>query len=80
MNKVFGHLPFMLVYLDDILVIRKTPEEHVQHLRQVLEVLRREKLYAKMSKCFFFRESVEFLGHVVSAQGVQVDPQESGDH
>ncbi len=50
MNKVFGHLPFVLVYLDDILVFSKTPEEHVQHLRQVLEVLRREKLYAKMSK------------------------------
>ena len=47
---MFGHLPFMLVYLDDILVFSKTPEEHVQHLRQVLEVLRREKLYAKMSK------------------------------
>ena len=46
----------------------------MQHLRQVLEVLRREKLYAKMSICFFFIESVEIMGHVVSAQGVQVGP------
>ena len=72
MNTVFGHLPFVLVCLDDILVFSKSPQEHAEHLQQVLALLRHEKLYAKLSKCFFFRESVGFLGHVVSAQGVKV--------
>ena len=74
MNKVFGHLPFVLVYLDDILVFSRSEEEHVGHLQQVFALLRKAKLYAKMSKCFFFRESLDFLGHVVSAKGVQPDP------
>ena len=74
MNKVFADLPFVLVYLDDILVFSTSAEEHAQHLKQVLALLRKHKLYAKMSKCFFFRDSVDFLGHVVSAEGVQVDP------
>ncbi len=74
MNKVLADLPFVLVYLDDILVFSKTAEEHTEHLKQVLARLRKHKLYAKMSKCFFFRDSVEFLGHVVSKDGVQVDP------
>ena len=74
MNKVLADLPFVLVYLDDILVFSKSAEEHAEHLKQVLARLRKHKLYAKMSKCFFFRDSVEFLGHVVSKDGVQVDP------
>ena len=74
MNRVLADLPFVLVYLDDILVFSKSAEEHAEHLKQVLARLREHKLYAKMAKCFFFRDSVEFLGHVVSADGVQVDP------
>ena len=73
-NKVFADLPFVLVYLDDILVFSKSAEEHAEHLKQVLALLRQHKLFAKMSKRFFFKDSVDFLGHVVSAQGVQVDP------
>ena len=74
MNKVLADLPFVLVYLEDILVSSKSVEEHAEHLKQVLARLRKPKLYAMMSKCFFLRDSVEFLGHVVSKDGVQVDP------
>lgn len=74
MNKVFGHLPFVLVYLDDLLVFSASEEEHVGHLQQVFALLRKSKLYAKMSKCFFFGQSVNFLGYVVAAEGVQPDP------
>lgn len=78
MNKVFApHLrKFVLVYLDDILVYSKTPEEHMLHLKQVLETLRQHKLYAKLKKCDFFRTHVKFLGHIVGADGLRVDPSE----
>ncbi len=74
MNRILGHLDFVLVYLDDILVLSKDEKQHAQYLRQVLKLLESEKLYAKMSKCSFFQQSVHFLGHVVSADGVHVDP------
>ena len=76
-NRIFGHLPFMLVYLDDILVFSKDSEQHAQHLRQVLQLLRPDNLYANMSKCAFFQPSVHFLGHVVSAQGIHVHPRKT---
>jgi hypothetical protein len=62
---------FVLVYLDDILVYSRNPVEHQQHLRLVLEQLRRHKLYAKLSKCEFGQQSMEFLGHQVSSTGVR---------
>ena len=64
----------MIVFIDDILVYSKTEEDHVQHLRIVLHRLREEKLYAKFSKCEFWLTSVTFLGHVVSKEGIRVDP------
>ena len=57
---------FFIVFIDDILVYSRSKEEHGQHLRQILETLRTEKLYAKLSKCEFWLRSVNFLGHVVS--------------
>ncbi len=63
---------FVLVFLDDILIYSKTLEEHERHVRQVLEVLRREKLYAKESKCELFKREVEFLGHHVGRAGVRM--------
>ena len=65
---------FVIVFIDDILVYSKSKKEHEEHLRIVLEMLREKKLYAKFSKCEFWLDSVSFLGHVVSKDGVMVDP------
>ena len=65
---------FVRVYCDDILIFSKTREEHLAHVRMVLETLRHHKLYAKASKCHFGRAAVGFLGHVISEHGVAVDP------
>lgn len=61
-----------LVFLDDILIYSKTLEEHKQHVRRVLDALREQKLYAKESKCEFFKHEVEFLGHIVGREGVRM--------
>ncbi|KAJ9545620.1 hypothetical protein OSB04_025327 [Centaurea solstitialis] len=64
----------VIVFIDDILVYSKTKEDHMVHLREVLEVLRKERLYAKFSKCAFWLEEAQFLGHVVNREGIKVDP------
>ncbi|MCO5557333.1 hypothetical protein L7F22_010895 [Adiantum nelumboides] len=69
-----GQDNFVLVFFDDIRVYSKTREEHEQHLRQVLEILRIAKLYAKRSKCLFFVEKVAYLGFIVSKDGISPDP------
>ena len=74
MKAIFDGIPFALVYLDDILIYSDTPEEHTKHLRQVLQLLRDNKLYAKLSKCEFFEEKARFLGHIVGPDGIQADP------
>ncbi|XP_035841561.1 uncharacterized mitochondrial protein AtMg00860-like [Helianthus annuus] len=63
-----------IVFIDDILIYSKNEAEHASHLREVLETLRREKLYAKLSKCAFWLREVQFLRHIISADGVLVDP------
>ena len=63
---------FVLVFLDDILIFSKTLDEHERHVRQVLDTLRKEKLFAKESKCDFFKTEVEFLGHLVGRDGVRM--------
>jgi ribonuclease HI len=65
---------FVVVFIDDILIYSETAEEHEEHLRIVLERLRQQKLYAKFSKCEFWMEKVAFLGHVLSGEGIVVDP------
>ena len=77
MNIVFKPYldKFIVVFIDNILVYLGTPEEHTCHLREVLEVLRRNDLYAKLTKCKFWLEKVVFLGHIVSKEGIFVDPQ-----
>jgi hypothetical protein len=76
MNKVFMEEPdkFVVVFIDDILIYFKSVEEHEQHLRVVLGKLRAHKLYAKFSKCEFWLEKISFLGHILTAEGVAVDP------
>ncbi|KAL4026089.1 hypothetical protein IC575_014513 [Cucumis melo] len=76
MNRVFKDFldSFIIVFIDDILIYSKTEAEHEEHLYQVLETLRANKLYAKFSKCEFWLKKVTFLGHVVSSEGVSVDP------
>ena len=65
---------FVVVFIDDILVYSKDWENHDKHLQVVLETLRKERLYAKLSKCEFWLRKVSFLGHIVLEEGIQVDP------
>lgn len=75
MNRVFASCSaFTIVYMDDVLVFSNSLEIHARHVEQVLEILKKNRLFAKLSKCTFARSSVNFLGHVVSNQGIHVDP------
>ena len=65
---------FVVVFIDNILMYSKDREDHDTHLRVVLETLRWEQLYAKLSKCEFLLREVSFLGHIVSEEGIRVDP------
>ncbi|GJZ96810.1 putative reverse transcriptase domain-containing protein [Tanacetum coccineum] len=71
MNRVCR--PYLDKFIDDILIYSKIREEHVEHLRLVLELLKKEKLYAKFSKCEFWLREVQFLGHVINGNGIHVD-------
>ena len=76
MNKMLQPFldQFVIVFIDDILIYSSSPEEHEQHLRTILQILREKQLYGKFSKCEFWMEEIAFLGHVVSREGVQPDP------
>ena len=76
MNRIFSrHLNnFVCVYLDDVLIFFRTEEEHLKHLRMVLELLRQHELKAKVRKCEFFGPELKILGHIVSASGMKQDP------
>ncbi|KAJ4979110.1 hypothetical protein NE237_009890 [Protea cynaroides] len=76
MNRVFHDMldTSVIVFIDDILVYSKDEETHIKNLNATLQRLRKEKLYAKFSKCEFWLKEVAFQGHVVSAEGIKVDP------
>src|SRR5277367_2289641 len=76
MNDIFRKYldDFVIVYLNNILIYSKTKEEHLQHVRLVLETLRKHQLYAKANKCELVRQKVEYTGHYISKEGITVDP------
>jgi hypothetical protein len=77
MNGVFREYldKFVIVFLDDILVYSKLEEEHEHHLRMVLQVLREHQLYSKLSKCSFYQKKIQYLGHIISKDGITMDPE-----
>jgi hypothetical protein len=76
MNEVLNPFlrKFVLVFLDDILVYSPALEQHVDHLRQVLDKLREHQVFMKLSKCSFAKQQLEYLGHIISSKGVATDP------
>ena len=76
MNRVFHKYldRFIIVFSDGILIFSKSMEEHEEHLRIVFQILREKKLYARFRKCKFWLNQVVFLGHVISKEGISVDP------
>jgi hypothetical protein len=76
MNGVFREYldKFVQVFIDDILIYSRTTEEHDEHLRLVLQCLREHKLYGKLSKFSFYQSRIHYLGHVISGEGIAVDP------
>jgi hypothetical protein len=77
MNGIFRNYldKFGIVFLDDILIYSKFEEEHEHHLRLVLQVLREHQLYAQLSKCYFYQKKIHYLGHIISEQGIAIDPE-----
>ncbi|GKC92942.1 putative reverse transcriptase domain-containing protein [Tanacetum coccineum] len=65
---------FVIVFIDDILIYSKSRKEHEGHLKLILNLLKKEELYAKFSKCEFWLSKVQFLGHVIDSEGIHVDP------
>jgi hypothetical protein len=77
MNDVFREYldKFFIIFLDDILIYSKSEEEHENYLRMLLQVLRENQLYAKLSKCSFYQKQICYLGHIISKDGIAVDPE-----
>jgi len=76
MNSVLSKYldKFVIVFIDDILIYSKNEQEHKEHLRIILQILREQQLYAKFSKCEFFQSKIQYLGHIISKEGISVDP------
>lgn len=74
MDAILQGIPHVICYLDDILITGRTPEEHIQHLEEVLRRLQKHGMRLKKEKCCFFQDTVEYLGHRIDAQGIHVSP------
>jgi hypothetical protein len=77
MNNIFNQYldKFVVVFIENILVNSKMEEEHDEHLIIVLQTLRKHKLYAKFEKCDFYQKEIQYLGHVISSEGIVIDPE-----
>lgn len=77
MNSVFHWYldKFVLIFIDDILIYSHNIKEHEEHLRLVLQTLREHQLYGKFSKCDFYKEQIQYLGHIITKEGIAVDPE-----
>ena len=69
-----NHLKYCIIYLDDIIIFSKTPEDHIVRLRKVFKKLDEARLWLKPSKCELFKDRLEYLGHIVSSQGIETNP------
>ena len=74
MTGILKDFPFAIVYLDDIIIFSKTPKEHLSHIHMVFERLKSANLSMKKSKCSFFSKEIQYLGHILSATGIQPLP------
>ena len=74
MTGILKDFSFTIAYLENIIIFSKTPQEHLSHIRKVFEKLRSAKLSMKMSKCNFFSKEIQYLGHILSATGIQPLP------
>jgi hypothetical protein len=76
MNSIFKDLidDYVIIYLDDILIFSQNKEDHTKHIQEVLQRLRRNNLFCKPEKCQFFQEQVEYLGHIIQHNQVEMDP------
>ena len=79
MNEIFRPFlcKFILVFFDDILIYSRSLEEHVQHLQMVLEILDKHKLFANMKKCTSAQPQIDYLGHLITVEGVETDPEKT---
>ena len=77
MNRVFKQYLdlFVIIFIDDILIYTRSEEEYASHLRVIMQTLKDRQIFAKFSKCEFWLQSVAFLGHIVSSEGIRVDSQ-----
>ena len=74
MTSILKEFNFAIAYLDDIIICGKTPEEHLSHIRMVVKKLHSAKLSMKLSKCHFFSEEIQYLGHILRTKGIRLLP------
>ena len=76
MNNILSNFldNFVVVFIDDILIYSENEQEHKEHWKMIMQVLREQQLYAKFNKCDLFKDKIQYLGHVVPKDGISVDP------